>query len=283
MILVIVLSCLAALYLIFLLNSKHLWLQNIYQETSILKLERRAAGTGSYQKFMAELGSLIARVLPQALLKKLEQQCFNLNRGREDLYRSIAEAALVAVIMLLAYLINHSWFFILLAFLVPALIMLEINIAQAQFNKELETSIEHLVRCLKVLVVKTETPLINALEIMLEDLPEGFKASRLELEKLVNKSLKSGLRETLQRWKTDLPQYRDFIALLISINDGASKQALQLSFNNFLQKVEEYKADQVKNEAENAQLYLMGPVVVMLIVSSMPMMDAVRFLMSQAS
>ena len=161
--------------------------------------------------------------------------------------------------------------------------MLEINIAQAQFNKELETSIEHLVRCLKVLVVKTETPLINALEIMLEDLPEGFKASRLELEKLVNKSLKSGLRETLQRWKTDLPQYRDFIALLISINDGASKQALQLSFNNFLQKVEEYKADQVKNEAENAQLYLMGPVVVMLIVSSMPMMDAVRFLMSQAS
>lgn len=283
MILVILIMSLAAFYLLILLNSKHLWLKNLYQENSILKLERISTNGNSYQKLMIEIGRLVARFLPKVLINKLEQQCLSLNRTRDDLQRSLAEASLIALILFIVYLINHFWVFLLLAFLIPALIILEINVAQTRFNNELEASVQHLLRCLKVLVVKTETPLIKALEITLEDLPENYRASRIELQKLINKALKSGLRETLRNWKTDLAHYRDFIALLISINDGASKTALELSFNNFLHKIEECKADQIKNDAENAQLYLMGPVIIMLLVSSMPMMDAIRFLMSELS
>jgi hypothetical protein len=137
-------------------------------------------------------------------------------------------------------------------------------------------------RCLRILIIKSETPIINSLEIIIRDLPVDLVATRKELIRLLEKMKKSGVRTTLLEWKTDLPKFRDLLSLLISINDGASKNALQLSFDNFLRKIESSREQELKDKADNVQLYLMGPVLLMLLIISLPMMDAVRFLMTES-
>ncbi len=166
--------------------------------------------------------------------------------------------------------------------MIPTLIVLEVNFALSKAKTELENNIEHIVRCLRILIIKSETPIINSLEIIVKDLPLDLVATRKELVRLLEKMKKSGVRTTLLEWKTDLTKFRDLISLLIAINDGASKNALRLSFDNFLKKIEETKEQELKDKTENVQLYLMGPVLVMLLIISLPMMDAVRFLMTES-
>lgn len=274
---------LALSYLVFLYHSKQLWLNASIESQSLLSLVGKSSQTsGIYQSLIVKLGTMIANILPEKAIRQLEFEYFNLDRTKDQLLETIAQAFISFIVFLALYLFSYNLIFLLLSFLIPAVLILEINLASFQFKREIESSVEQLVRCLKVLVIKSETPIINALEIIMQDLPLEYKAVRRELAKLVNKAAKSGLRTTLLEWQTDLPKFRDFIALLISINDGASKHALKLSFDNFLKKIEENKANEIKDQAENVQLYLMGPVVVMLIVVSLPMVDAIRFLMMSA-
>ncbi|MDA0771628.1 MAG: hypothetical protein O3C63_01660 [Cyanobacteria bacterium] len=280
----VLLISLSITYVLVIANSKYLWLNSSYQSQSLLnnKGASNQANIGLYKILMIKFGTLISQVLTRRVLEQLELDYFNLDRTLDEMLQMIGEAFLVFTVLLLVYLVNHNWIFLLLSFVLPALIALEINLALYQYKKELESSVEHLVRCLKVLVIKTETPIINALETIIKDLPIEFKATKRELSKLIAKSTKSGMRQTLIEWTTDLPKFRDFIGLLISVNDGASKHALKLSFDNFLDKMDVNKIDEINNQADNAQLYLMGPVVVMLIIISLPMVDAVRFLMMES-
>jgi hypothetical protein len=215
-------------------------------------------------------------------LKQLEIDYFSLDRSEIELHVTFGEAALSFILCFSSYIFSHNVVLLALSFLIPALIVLEINFALAKARTELENSIEHIMRCLKILIIKSETPIINSLEIIIRDLPVDLIATRKELIRLLEKMKKSGVRSTLLEWKTDLPKFRDLISLLTSINDGASKNALKLSFDNFLRKIESTKEQELKDKTDNVQLYLMGPVLLMLLIISLPMMDAVRFLMTES-
>lgn len=284
-ILFILIIALGLIYLVLLFNSKYFWLNKIHESQSLLYSDSRA-DQKIVMNFCKELfygtGKFISRIIPEKTLKQLEIDYFSLDRSLIELYVSLGEATMSFILCFGSYIFSHSVSLLVLSFLIPALIVLEVNFALTKAQAELEDNVEHIMRCLRILIIKSETPIINSLEIIIRDLPMDLVATRKELVRLLEKMKKSGVRATLLEWKTDLLKFRDLIALLISINDGASKNALKLSFDNFLKKTEEARGQELKNKAENIQLYLMGPVLLMLLIISLPMMDAVRFLMTES-
>ena len=271
------------IYLVLLFNSKYFWLNNIYENQSMLYFgSSQAQNKGHYKEPLSALGKFISTVIPETVLKQLEIDYFNLDRSETELYVTFGEATMSFILCFSSYIFSHNIILLILSFLIPTFIILEINFALAKAKSELENNIEHIMRCLKILIIKSETPIINSLEIIIRDLPVDLIATKKELTKLLEKMKKSGVRTTLLEWKTDLPKFRDLISLLISVNDGASKNALKLSFDNFLMKIESTKEQELKDRIDNVQLYLMGPVLLMLLIISLPMMDAVRFLMTES-
>ncbi len=282
-ILFILVIAVGLIYLVLLFNSKYFWLNKVHEGQSLLYSSSHQNRVKNwYKELLYNIGKFITRIIPESILKQLEIDYFSLDRSEDELYVTFGEAVTSFVFCFSSYIVSHYIFLLLLSFLIPALIILEVNFALTKAKTELENNIEHIVHCLRILIIKSETPIINSLEIIIRDLPLDLIATRKELTKLLEKMKKSGARTTLLEWKTDLPKFRDWISLLISINDGASKTALRLSFDNFLKKIEETQEQELKNKAENIQLYLMGPVLVMLLIISLPMMDAVRFLMTES-
>ena len=125
-------------------------------------------------------------------------------------------------------------------------------------------------------------PLISAIEITIKDFPEDLSSLKLELTRLINQSKKLGLVQTLTEWNTELIRFRDFISLLIAVNEGTSKKALLQSFDDFLNKIEEDNKERIRNSAENFQLYLMVPIILILLVAMFPMVDAISFFMQNS-
>ncbi len=285
MIFIIFLISMALIYLLLVLNSKAFWLNKVHEAQSLLyssSQQQRHKLSNQYHQLTYALGKACFNILPTSAIKQLELQCFSLERPLEKLYIGFGEAIICSTLCLISHFINHNIFLLLFSFLAPALIVLEIKIALAKAHTELEENIEHIVRCLLILIIKTETPIVNALEIIIRDLPNNLTATKKELSKLLETMKKSGVRHTLLEWQTEQAKFKDLIALLISINEGASKHALKLNFDNFLTKMQDSREQELKNKAENVQLYLMGPVLIMLLIISLPMMDAVRFLMTES-
>ena len=282
-ILFIVVILVASIYLVLLFNSKYFWLSRVYESQSILfSGSYQNAAVGLHKALFLNVGKFASNIIPEKALKRLEIDCFLLGRSEAELYVTFGEAAMSLVLCFSSYIFSHNIALLILSFLVPVLIISEINFALAVARTELENNIEHIMRCLRILIIKSETPIINSLEIIIRDLPVGLVATRKELIRLLEKMKKSGVRTTLLEWKTDLSNFRDLISLLISINDGASKSALKMNFDNFLKKIDGVREQALKDKAENAQLYFMGPVLVMLLIISLPMMDAIRFLMTES-
>jgi len=91
------------------------------------------------------------------------------------------------------------------------------------------------------------------------------------------------VRDALLDWKTDSARFKDFISLLVSINEGSSKSALKIAIENFITRAREDEEEAIKEKAENLQLYLMGPVVLILLVMLYPMMAAIQYMLQAAS
>ncbi len=281
----ILIIAVSLVYLVLLFNSKYFWLNKVYENQSLLHSGTHIyqnTARSCYKELLEKIGKFIAKLVPENALKQLEVSYFSLDRSEHELYVTLGEAVMSFVFCFSSYIFSHNVFLLLLSFLIPALIVLEVNFALTKAKTELENNIEHIMRCLRILIIKSETPIINSLEIIIKDLPVDLITTRKELTRLLEKMKKSGVKTTLLEWKTDIAKYRDLISLLISINDGASKNALRLSFDNFLKKIEGNREQELKNKTENVQLYLMGPVLVMLLIISLPMMDAIRFLMTES-
>lgn len=267
--------------LVLLLNSKFLLLSNSSRIQS-LTAYKPIKESDSFKKIFLFLGNFIRTVLPRDFCKKLEENYNFIEKDFAELSYTLGQSFVVFIALVTVYFFTQNFILLLMAFIVSVLIAMDSSFLVHKANQEIEENIEHLVQCLRVLVIKTETPILSALEISLKDLPTDLVALRREIRKLINQAKKLGLIQTLYDWKTDLPRFRDFVSLLISINEGASKNALKNSFDDFLKKVEEDKIEQHKAQAENLQLYLMGPVVLMLLVIMLPMVDAISYLMKNS-
>lgn len=282
---IIVLLVISLAYLLLVIDSKEAWLETTYASNSLIySRNKNNRSVKAIENIFCDLGELISKLLPKQILENLTNDYFYLNREISSLYIRLTLSIIILLADVILYLsLGFSLLTLFSGLLIALALFLEIKISVLQTKNQIEENIEHIVKCLRILVIKSEIPIINALELISEDLPDEMQASKREILKLIYKAQKSGIKNTLLEWQSEQSKFRDFISLLISINDGASKHALSLSFDNFLQKIKEEDQEKLKNQAENIQLYLMGPVILMLLVISLPLMDAVRFMLQNTT
>jgi hypothetical protein len=254
-------------YLLASMNSQHLWFNEIKNHSPIISSLKHK---NKYQN----LGLWLYKLLPQNLANNLSKNYHLLNRSQELLYGDLLCYFLLVILL---SLINKSYL-LGIGFLIFALA--ESFWSVRQLKRQLDKDIEHLIKCLEILIIKSELPLLNALQIIVEDLPKSMLFSKSELNKIINQAEKKGLKEVLISWDTESLPFKNLISILLSSSEGASKTALDKQIKNFIRQIEEENAEDLKNKAENLQLYLIGPALVMLIIIGYPMMDAVNFCMN---
>jgi len=149
-------------------------------------------------------------------------------------------------------------------------------------KNKLDSQIDHLVSCLNVLVVKTETPLFTALELIVAGLPDGFNIIAKEIRQILQKAEKQGLKEAITDWQALSTKFSDFLMLLTAIHEGASRIAIKDTIDKFLAKSKTTQEEAQKAQAENLQLYLLLPVLIMLLIAMWPLYDAINFLMKHS-
>jgi hypothetical protein len=271
------------LFLCFILNIKAYFLKIAVKQDSIFaNLPSTNSNRNSSKSFFYKLGSILIFLVPLEVNNKLIQNYYYAGKDPVELKAALGKAFTVFWVLLMIYIFTHNIVFLLLSFVAFVLISFESSFLVYQANIEIENNIEHLVRCLRILVVNNETPLVLAIEIIINELPDELMSLKLTLEKLVSQSKKIGLTQTLNEWETDLLRFKDFISVLIAINNGTSKKALKQYFDDFLNAVEHDNKERARSSSENFQLYLMGPIILILLVIMFPMLDAITFLMQNS-
>ncbi len=276
----ILLLAIAALALVLLLNRDYLATEHSLSRLPLL--ENRACRTESAATIFLSFGLWLKRLLPQSIIEELELEYLYLGRKLDLLHELLAQSTAVFLALILAYLINHNNYFLLAAFLIPALLLLEIKFAVLHYQRQLERDAAHLFACAKVLLINTETPLVSALRIMLSTWPDKDSATAYELNKIINKIDKLGLKEALSNWQAESEKFRDFLSFLLSVSEGASKRALRLALDGLIEELRQEQRLKLDERAENLQLYLMGPVLAMLLVIMYPMAAAINYMMQNS-
>ena len=270
----------ASVILLLLLNRAYLSTELSLQRLPIL--ERRTTIHYAEPKFLERFNPLIRSLLPETLLQTLESEYLYLGRKLELLYELIVQIFLVFASLFFAYLLNHNSYFLILALLIPALLIIELKCSLASYHRELEADSAHLFACARVLLINTETPMILALRIIVSTWPNANSATVHELNKIINKIDKLGAKEALSNWQVKSEKFRDFLSFLVSVAEGSSKRALRAALDKLIESSRQEEKDRLQEQADNLQLYLMGPVVAMLLVVMYPMAAAINFMMQNS-
>lgn len=276
----LILLALAALYLILILNAKSQWQRSILQETSSLlagSMPRSSAFNRLY-KYLLDGGYLLARLLPSGFVQQREFMYRFIQRDFRDFYISLSQSLGIFVIFVTLALWQRNILFVLCALFFAILLICEADLAYKMALDQIDKSIKHITQCLEILLVRTETPVINALEIIAQGLDIKYKYGQQELRRIVNKASKAGLEAALVDYSAGGgSNMKEFVSMLISVSDGANKKAIGEQITKFLE-AEKLREDEVqKSISENLQLYLMLPVIFMLIVLMLPMADAINY------
>ena len=236
----------------------------------------------SNQSPFFKVGHTLAFLFPPKFMEQFERDHVFLGRPKEQIYISLGQSLIVGLGLLLAYLFSKNNALLIFSLIAPILILAETSMAVEKNKKDINKYTPHIVECLKVLVVNTETPVNNALEIIIRGIPDYMSAMKTELLRLLQKAEKTNMKETLMEWKSESGNFKDFLALLVSVNEGASKVAIKGFIEKYLERIREQEQEDIKNEAENLQMYLMGPVMLMFMVVLSPMIFAIQHTMKSA-
>ncbi len=271
------------IYVCLLIYSKSFWLNSIHKENSVTISLNQSEPAFNFKKreqeFIKNLGYIVAGILPAGLIESSSKDLIFLARKPEELYRDLGLMTICLLALISCFFVSRNYIYLVSLLILLGLVFTETKIAVKKAESNIENNLDHLVKCLKILIVKTETPLITALELINQDLAPELNDLKRELTKLIERGKKSGIKKTLVDWDTNLEKFQNLISLLISIHEGASKTAIEENIKKFLQKYQEEKNEALKSQAENLQLYLIIPVILMLITSLMPMVDAINFYM----
>jgi len=229
-----------------------------------------------------QIGLWLKRILPESLIAKLELEYLYLGRKLEALYELLAQALFVFLALFLAYIVNHQLNFLLASLVLPVLLLLELQLAVIDYDRQLTEDTPHLFACAKVLLINTETPLVSALRIIATTWAVPDSATVLELNKIISKIDKHGVKDALSGWQVKSDKFRDFLSFLISVSEGSSKRALRLALDKLISEAREDEKDKLSERADNLQLYLMMPVVAMLLVIMYPMAAAINYMMQNS-
>lgn len=276
-----ILIALLTISLVFLFNRKMLGIEHSHHRASLLNgLSSKKRIIKKSTSIFYKLGKLSSVIYPDSFLQILKRKTSFVSRAETELYINIGQGKLSSLAMLAVYSINHIEPYLFLAIIMPIAFIAEIFIAEIVYKRSLDQAVPHVISCIKVLIVETETPLINALNIITNGLPSHMKALKEEINKILEKAKQSSITETLSSWETDSKNFKDFLSLLISSYEGASKSALKVYINNFESRIKEDNQENIKNQSENLQLYLIGPIIIMFLIIIQPMVSAINHAMS---
>jgi len=279
MIFFLVIFLLSCLYLLSFTQIKSSWLKTTQQKNSIVNTIKPSFGESLWDTNFYELGLKLAKFLPNKFIETEEFIYKFLQKDPRGFYINIAKALLVMGFTLVVFLFLQNWFLLLAGVLVLIYFIFDSRFLYQTAIKELDSSVKHIVQCLDILLIKSETPIITALELIYQELDSKYIYTKNELKKIITQASKTGLSQSLR----DFHAYdyglrlKEFFSLLISVNEGASKKAISEQINNFLELQNQEAIEDQKALVENLQLYLILPVILMLLIIMFPMADAIMY------
>jgi len=279
MIFFLVIFLLSCLYLLSFTQIKSRWLKTTQQKHSMINSSQRALEAGFLETSLYQGGLRIAKILPANTIESEEFVYKFLQKDPRGFYINISRALLVMGFTLVIFLFFKNWFLLLAGVLVLIYFIFESRFLYQTAIKELDSSVKHIVQCLDILLIKSETPIITALELIYQELDSKYIYTKNELKKIITQASKTGLSQALR----DFHDYdyglrlKEFFSLLISVNEGASKKAISEQINNFLELQNQEAIEDQKALVENLQLYLILPVILMLLIIMFPMADAIMY------
>ena len=267
--------------LVLLLNAEYLSYLFLSRRFSLLSnhpVSQSILTAEHFNKLFLRLGKFSCLLLPRRALTELESDYNNLDKNIKELYRYLAVRFLFIIFFGIAYLCSSNLIFLISLLLVFIVMSFETSMQISKNIKSIERDSSHVIACLKVLLVEAETPLNLALNIVNEGLPEYMGAIKKELSRISQKAEKLGMREALLNWRTESNNFKDLLSILLSIYEGASKKAIKASVDSLLSKTQEERLENMKNESDNLQLYLIVPAVLMFLATMFPIIHAMSFM-----
>jgi hypothetical protein len=224
-------------------------------------------------------GLRLAKFLPEHIIETEEFIYKFLQKDTKGFYTNLARALLILAFTLVIFVTYKNWFLLIAGLFTIIYFVFDSRFLYQSAIKELDSSVKHVVQCLDILLIKSETPIINALELIYQGLDTKYHYTKNEIKKIIEQASKTGLSQALK----DFHGYnyglrlKEFFLLLISVNDGASKKAISEQINNFLELQCQEELEEQKAIVENLQLYLIVPIIIMLLIIMFPMADAIMF------
>jgi hypothetical protein len=231
---------------------------------------------------LLNVGQFIYNLLPNKFIQTLEQEYSELKRSNEELLQTLTQALLIFGAFILLTFIYKNILLLIMALLLIVLILVEPKFALQVRNKNISENLEHLFACMKVLIIKTETPLLMALELIYADMPSTMSSLKEEIGDLITRIKQLGTKEALKASTSSIALQQDLISFLLAANEGASKAALKDQMTLLEKKFIEAKTIKQKTFIENLQLYLIMPILLLLFVVLMPMIFALNHMMQSS-
>ncbi len=216
-------------------------------------------------------------LIPSFIENFIEANLIYTKSCKQSVYNDLFHALLVSVVTLAAFFVTLKSYFLLLTLASPFVVLIDFNFKVKSGKKNFIDSLDHLVLCLEILTVKSETPLSNVLSIISNTLPSDFYVACNEINMILQKADKFGLEKTLRELNRDSVEEQEFISILTAIQNGTNKNALKKNLYDFLLRQKSIKEERRKLFVENMQLYLMLPGTVMLLIAMYPLIDMILF------
>lgn len=227
--------------------------------------------------FLEDTSEWQLQFIPVQLKRYIESNIIYTEVDKKLIYRDVFYSVFIALVIFVLYFVTFQTYLLFLAIVVIAAVPVDFAFKVDQGKKSFIDSLDHLVACLEILTVKSETPLSNSLKIVCDSLPEDFYVARNEINSIIQKSEKLGMEQVLKDIERESIEEQEFISILIAIQKGTNKSALKKNLYDFLVRQKAIKEEKRKLIVENMQLYLMLPGTVMLIIAMYPLIDMILF------
>ena len=229
------------------------------------------------ERFFDQAQDWYLNFIPDALKLFVDKNLFYTKLKKKSIYQDLFYSLLVSILLLVIYFYTGQTYLLFFVIFAPAGVFLDFVFKVQDGKKSFIDSLDHLVSCLEILTVKTETPLSNSLKIVSDSLPDDLYVAKNELNSILLKAEKLGMEQVLNSIDRDSVEEQEFISILQSIQKGTNKSALKKNLQDFLIRQKVVQEEKRKMFVENMQLYLMLPGTVMLIIAMYPLIDMILF------
>lgn len=227
------------------------------------------------------LGLFISKFFDERFIEEQEQKAIRLELSATLIVNNIGLAFSFLVFFILFGFYLQNIIYLVFAFILAVYFLFEIEFLYQDHIKELEAGASHLLKCLRILLVKSNLPIALSIDTIADTLPPRYKAIKRELANLTKKIEQVGVNETLALWQVNGEKFKSLISVLESANHGAANKSLQDNLEALINDIDEEERFELEEQSNNLQLYLIVPVIISLMLTMVPMYMAINFSMQK--